>query len=75
MNYAIKSLLNNKHCLHAMMIAPVLGILASTGCSHLDGTAEKQPLTKNGVAVYSEWKQEKLQSTDSNPDPGYEWFY
>ena len=75
MNYAIKSLLNNQHCLHAMMIAPALGILASTGCSNIDGTAEKKPLTKNGVAVYSEREQEKLQSTDSNPDLGYKWFY
>jgi hypothetical protein len=75
MNYAIKSLLNNKRCLQAMMLVPVLGILAFTGCSHLDGTVERQAQTKNGLAVYSEWEQEKQQSADSNLDPGYEWFY
>ena len=75
MKYAIKSLFNNKRCLQAMMIGPVLAILTFTGCSHIDGRAEKQPSTKNGVAVYSEWKQDKVQPTDSNPDPAYKWFY
>ena len=57
------------------MIAPVLGMLTFTGCSHIDGTAEKRAQTKNGLAVYSEWKEEKLQAADSKPDLGYEWFY
>jgi hypothetical protein len=75
MNYAIKSLLNNKHGLQVMLMAPVLGILTFTGCSHIDGTAQKQPLKKNRVAVYSEWSQTEAQAADSSPDPGYEWFY
>jgi hypothetical protein len=75
MNYSIKTLLNNKHGLQAMMIVPVLGIMVLSGCSHVDGTAERQAQTQNGVAVYSEWKQPKLQPADSNPDPGYKWFY
>jgi len=73
MNHVIKSVLNNRHCLQAMMIVPVLGIAAFTGCSSHDGTAERQQ--KNGVAVYSEWGQPKLHPDDSNPDPGYKWFY
>jgi hypothetical protein len=32
MNHAIRLLLNNKHCLQAMMIVPVLGIVGFTGC-------------------------------------------
>lgn len=73
MNYAIKSRTNNKSCLLPIIIAPVLGILAFTGCSQIDGTVQKQPLTKNRVAVYSEWSQ--AQAADPDPDPGYEWFY
>jgi hypothetical protein len=31
MNQVIKSVLNNRHCLQAMMIVPVLGVVAFTG--------------------------------------------
>ena len=80
MNHGINSRFNKKHFLQALIIVPLLGIVTFTGCSHIDGTADRQRLTKNGmlakdgVVVYSEWKQEKPQ-TDSNPDPGYKWFY
>jgi hypothetical protein len=75
MNYVIKSILDRKHGLQAMMIVPVLGVVAFAGCSNLDGTAERQPQTKNGMTVYSEWRQEKSQQADANLDPVYEWFY
>ena len=75
MKHEIKSVLNNQHCLQAMMIVSILSIVAFTGCSSLDGSAERQPQTKNGVAVYSEWKHEKPQPAYSDPDPGYKWFY
>lgn len=75
MNYSIKSRTNNKSCLLPIIIAPALAILAFTGCSHIDGTVQKQPLTKNKVAVYSEWSEAQTQGADSDPDPGYEWFY
>jgi hypothetical protein len=73
MNPEVKSLLNNEHWLHSMLAVPVLSILAFTGCSSLDGTAEKQP--KNGVAVYSEWQHENPRPADSDPAPAYQWFY
>ena len=57
------------------MIVSVIGIVAFTGCSNLDETAERQPLTKNRVAVYSEWRQEQPERAEPNPDAGYEWFY
>jgi hypothetical protein len=75
MNYAIKSRTHDKSCLLPIIIAPVLGLLAFTGCSQIDGTVQKQPLTKNRVAVYTEWSQAQAQATDSDPDPAYEWFY
>jgi len=81
MNYGINSRLNDKHFLQAMMIVPLLGLVAFTGCSHIDGTADKERLTKNGVlasdgvVVYSEWKPAKPRSADLNPNPGYKWFY
>ena len=57
------------------MILPVLGILAFTGCSSIGGTADRQQVTTNPVAAYLEQKQEQAQPADSDPDPGYEWFY
>jgi hypothetical protein len=75
MNQGIKSLLNNKRGLQAMMITAVLSIVTFTGCSSLDGTAERQQRTKNGLAVYSEWMQEKSRPADSDPDPAYQWSY
>lgn len=68
-------LLNAKHYLQAAMILPVLGILAFTGCSSVGGTADRQQATTNRVATYLEQKQEQAQPADSDPDPGYEWFY
>jgi hypothetical protein len=64
-------LLNNKYYLQAAMILPVIGILAFTGCSSIDGTVERQQATTNRVGTYLEHKQEQLQPADSDPDPGY----
>ena len=77
MNYtvkSIKSLFSNKCYVQAIMILPVLGILAVTGCSSIEGTADKQQSTHRG-ATYMEQSQENPQAADSDPDPGYEWFY
>jgi len=66
---------NNKYYLQAAMILPVLGIVAITGCSNIDGTAERQQVTTNRTTSYLEQSQEKPQPADFDPDPGYEWFY
>ena len=50
------------------MILPVIGILAFTGCSSIDGTAERQQATTNRMGTYLEQKQEQLQPADSDPD-------
>ena len=64
----------NKRYVQAIMILPVLGMPAVTGCSSIQGTAEQQQ-TKHRVATYMEQSQENQQAADSDPDPGYEWFY
>jgi hypothetical protein len=64
-------LLNNKYYLQAAMILPVIGILAFTGCSSIDGTAERQQATTNR-GTYLEQKHQQLQPADSDPGPGYE---
>jgi hypothetical protein len=77
MNYtvkSIKSLFSNKSYVQAIMILPALGILAVTGCSSIQGTADQQQTTHR-VATYMEQSQENAQAADSDPDPGYEWFY
>jgi hypothetical protein len=56
------------------MILPALGILAVTGCSNIQGTADQQQTTHR-MATYMEQSQENPQAADSDPDPGYEWFY
>jgi hypothetical protein len=56
------------------MILPALGILAVTGCSSIQGTADQQQNTHR-VTTYMEQNQEHQQAADSDPDPGYEWFY
>jgi len=74
MKNAIKSIFDNKFYVRAVMICPILGFLAFTGCSSVHGTAEQQ-LSKNRVAAYLEQGQEKPSPSDSETDPEYEWFY
>jgi hypothetical protein len=77
MNYtvkSIKSLFSNKCYVQAIMILPVLGMLAVTGCSSIQGTVDQQQATRR-VTTYMEQRQENLPVADSDPDPGYEWFY
>jgi cytochrome b len=74
MKYAIKLLFDNKCYLRAVMIFPVLGFLAFTGCSGVHGTAEQQ-LSQNRLAAFVEQSHEKPQPADSKPNPGYQWFY
>ena len=66
---------NSRHYLTTALMLPVIGLLAFTGCSSIDGTAQNQMAPKNHVAAYLEQTQEKSQPVDSNPDPTYEWFY
>lgn len=71
---SINSLLSNKWSLQAIIILPALGILAVTGCSSIQGTADQQQTTHR-VTTYMEQRQKNPPAVDSDPDPGYEWFY
>jgi hypothetical protein len=64
----------NKRYVQAIMILPVLGMLAVTGCSSIQGTADQQQTTHR-VTTYMEQSQQNPPAADSDPDPGYEWFY
>jgi hypothetical protein len=71
---SINSLLTNKRSLQAIIILPALGILTVTGCSSIQGTADQQQTTHR-VTTYMEQSQKNPPAVDSDPDPGYEWFY
>jgi hypothetical protein len=71
---SITSLLSNKRYVQAIIILPALGILAVTGCSSIQGAADQQQTTHR-VTTYMEQRQENPPAADSDPDPGYEWFY
>jgi len=64
----------NKRYVQGIIILPALGILAVTGCSSIQGTADQQQTTHR-VTSYMEQRQENSPAADSDPDPGYEWFY
>jgi hypothetical protein len=70
-------LINTKHYLRAALIAPVICLVAFTGCSSIEGTAKHQTATTNRVTTYMEQAQEKPadKAADQEPDPTYEWFY
>ena len=62
--------------LRAIVILPIIGLLAFTGCANLQGTAGNQTVTTKQAAAYLEQRQEPtLTPADHDPDPTYEWFY
>jgi hypothetical protein len=70
----VMTITTNKRYVQAIMMSPVLGMLAVTGCSSIQGTADQQRTTRR-VTTYMEQRQENPPAADSDPDPGYEWFY
>jgi hypothetical protein len=70
-------LIDKKNYLRAILLVPVMGVVAFTGCSSISGTASNRTATTNPVSAYLENKQENanIQPADSDPDPTYEWFY
>jgi hypothetical protein len=80
--------LGKKYYVRAALMLPVICLVAFTGCSSFDATAENQTPKANRVGAYLEQNQEKPnhqvnlrtseQVTDREPaDDGsqYEWFY
>jgi hypothetical protein len=61
--------------LRAIVIFPITGLLAFTGCANQD-TAEHQTVTTKQAAAYLEQPEERtVNPADQEPDPTYEWFY
>lgn len=62
--------------LRAIVILPIIGLLAFSGCANLEGTAGNQAGTTNHTATYLEQQEDRaLNPVDQDPDPTYEWFY
>jgi hypothetical protein len=62
--------------LQAIVILPIIGLLAFSGCANPECTAGHRTATTKQVAAYLEQRQETmLNSADQDPDPTYEWFY
>ena len=72
----IPRLINETNYLRAIVILPIIAILAFTGCANLGDTAGHQAVTSNHAATYLEQRQDTTQTpADQDPDPTYEWFY
>jgi hypothetical protein len=69
--------LNSKtQYLRAILMLPIMGLLAFTGCANLGGTATNQTGTTKQAAAYLEQAQDRTVSpADQDSDPTYEWFY
>ena len=62
--------------LRAIVLLPIIGLLAFTGCANLGDTAGHQTVTTKQTAAYLEQRQDRtLTPVDQDPDPTYEWFY
>jgi hypothetical protein len=67
---------NKTNCFRAIVILPIIGLLAFTGCANLAGTAGHQTATTRQAAAYLEQAQDRtVDAADQDPDPTYEWFY
>jgi hypothetical protein len=66
-----------KHSLQTALVLPVACLVAFTGCSSIEGTANGRPAVNHRVATYMQTNQEEPATPVDNADedPGYEWFY
>jgi hypothetical protein len=65
-----------KYSLQIGLILPVACLVAFTGCSSIEGTADSRPAMNSRVSTYMQANQEPPATADnSDEDPGYEWFY
>jgi hypothetical protein len=68
-------LVSGTNFLRVIVILPIIGLLAFTGCANMGGMATRGT-ARNQAAAYLEQRQEKtLNVVDQDPDPTYEWFY
>ena len=66
-----------RHSVQAALVLPIAGLLAFTGCSSIEGTADSRPAINHRVSTYMQTNQEEPAAPVDNgdEDPGYEWFY
>jgi hypothetical protein len=65
-----------KYSLQPALFLPVACLVAFTGCSSIEGTADSRPAINSKVSTYMQETQEPAATADnSDEDPGYEWFY
>ena len=65
-----------KYSLQPALVLPVAYLVAFTGCSSIEGTADSRPAINSKVSTYMQETQEPTATADnSDEDPGYEWFY
>jgi hypothetical protein len=63
-----------KYSLPPALVLPVACLVAFTGCSSIEGTADSRPAINSKVSTYMQETQEPA-ADNSDEDPGYEWFY
>jgi hypothetical protein len=63
-----------KYSFRTALVLPVAGLVAFTGCSSIEGTADSRPAINSKVSTYMQETQEPA-ADNSDEDPGYEWFY
>ena len=69
-------LISKTQYLRAILMLPMMGLLAFTGCANLGGTAANQMGPTKQAAAYLEQAQDRtISPVDQDPDPTYEWFY
>jgi hypothetical protein len=65
-----------KYSVRTALVLPVACLVAFTGCSSIEGTADSRPAMNSKVSTYMQENQEPAATADSSDeDPGYEWFY
>ena len=65
-----------KYSVGTALVLPVACLVAVTGCSSIEGTADSRPAMNSKVSTYMQENQEPAATADSSDeDPGYEWFY
>jgi len=66
-------LISKTQYLRTILMMPIMGLLALTGCANLGGTAANQMGTTKQAAAYLEQVQDRtVNSADQDPDPTYE---
>jgi uncharacterized protein YceK len=63
-----------KYSLQSALVLPVACLVAFSGCSSIEGTADSRPAMNSKVSIYMQANQEPA-ADNSDEDPGYEWFY